>query len=258
MTLFLHGLNRRGACWAPLLHAPVWGPSVTPDHPGHGAGARLSRYKVLDYLPAVLAQVDARPGAILFGHSLGAMLALAAAAERPESVRAIVLEDPPFQTMGRRLPGTDLHTYFQALVKAAGHAWPLGEAVKHIGALTFQAKGETRRVREVRDATQLRLMAAFLRQVDRRAVEEVLDGNWLEGYDEGELAGRVRCPVLLFQSDPAAGGMLTDEDAERMAASGADVTLVKLPGVGHQAHWQAPELLLRHGLAFVTALESSR
>lgn len=254
MTLFLHGLNRCGDCWAPLLHAGHWGQVIAPDHPGHGASPRLERYKVLDYLGSVLRHVDAHPGAVIFGHSLGAMLALAAAAERPGQVRAVILEDPPFQTMGDRLPGTGLHSYFEALITMAGHQLPLPAAVARLGALTFRANGSLRQIKDVRDASQLRLMAAFLRHVDPRAVEAVLDGRWLEGYDERMLMRRVHCPVLLFQSDPAAGGMLTDDDAAALVASGADVTHVRLNGIGHQSHWQNPALVMNHALAFVTSL----
>ena len=255
MVLFLHGLNRGGACWAPLVRAADWGGVIAPDHPGHGSGERLARYRVLDYLPSVLRHVEAHPGCVVFGHSLGAMLALAAAAERPAHVKAVILEDPPFHTMGRRLPGTDLHSYFEALITMASHGLPLPEAARRIGALEFRAGQATRRIRDVRDATQLRLMAAFLRHVDPRAVEAVLDGGWLDGYDEQVLMRRVRCPVLLFQSDPASGGMLTDEDAAALVANGADITHVRLAGAGHQSHWQNPALVVNHALAFVTSLE---
>jgi pimeloyl-ACP methyl ester carboxylesterase len=254
MVLFLHGLNRCGACWNPIRAAAAWDGALTPDHPGHGVGPRLGRYRVVDYLPSVRHQVRENRGAILFGHSLGAMLALAAAAEEPDHVRGIILEDPPFHTMGRRLPGTELHTYFEALLPHAGHGLPQGEAARRLGESEFGLPGKRRRIGEVRDASALRLMAAFLDRVDRRAIEAVMDGRWLEGYDEGDAIRRVRCPVLVLQSDPSAGGMLTDEDARAMAGSGSDVTLVRLAGVGHQAHWQDPVRVAYHALAFVTAL----
>jgi pimeloyl-ACP methyl ester carboxylesterase len=254
MVLFLHGLNRCGRCWSPVLPLADWGHALTPDHPGHGNGPRLERYKVLDYLPSVLQHIDAHPNCVIWGHSLGAMLALAAAAQRPSTVRAIILEDPPFQTMGTRLPGTDLHSYFEALITMTSHGLPIPAAVERLGSLEFRANGATKRIRDVRDATQLRLMAAFLRHVDPLCVKAVLDGRWLDSYDEIAYAQQVRCPVLLFQSDPTAGGMLIDEDVQALTAAGMDVTNVRLSGIGHQAHWQNPALLVNHVIAFLNSL----
>lgn len=257
MVLFFHGLNRRGLCWSPVWPLADWGTAVAPDHPGHGDGPRLGRYQVLDYLPSVIAQVEAHPGAVIWGHSLGAMLALAAAAERPALVRAVIVEDPPFHTMGTRLPGTDLHSYFEALVTMAGHGLPVAAAVERLGSLEFRAGGAVKRIRDVRDATQLRLMASFLRHVDPACVRAVLDGRWLDGYDEAEYARGVRCPVLLFQADAAAGGMLVDDDVARLQGALPDLTVVRLSGIGHQAHWQNPPLVANHALAFITSLEDS-
>jgi len=255
MLVFFHGLNRGGTCWNPVRVRLGGRACVTPDHPGHGAAPRQESYRVMDYLPAARRHARQHSGAVLFGHSLGAMLALAAAAEEPAHVRGIILEDPPFQTMGTRLPGTELHTYFSALRPFAGHTLALPAAVRALGAAEFGLPGARRTIGQVRDASALRLMAAFLRNVDGRALDAVMDGRWLDGYEERALMARVQCPVLLLQADAAAGGMLTDDDASALAAGGADVTLVKLAGVGHQAHWQATGQVMHHAEAFLAGLD---
>ena len=67
------------------------------DHRGHGGSGRApGQYRVVDHVEDALTVLNwlGRP-AVLFGHSLGALVAAAAAAARPELVRAVVLEDPP-------------------------------------------------------------------------------------------------------------------------------------------------------------------
>jgi pimeloyl-ACP methyl ester carboxylesterase len=67
---------------------------VVPDLPGHGRSALLPDARDVDALAeAVLAQVDAEAirGAVWIGHSLGGVVALRAAALRPEVARGLVL-----------------------------------------------------------------------------------------------------------------------------------------------------------------------
>jgi pimeloyl-ACP methyl ester carboxylesterase len=67
---------------------------VVPDLPGHGQSATLPEARDLDALAeAVLAQLDAEAvsGAVWIGHSLGGVVALRAAALRPETASGLVL-----------------------------------------------------------------------------------------------------------------------------------------------------------------------
>ena len=103
--VLLHGLTDSGLCWPDAVRR--WGPSYrlfAVDFRGHGTSPRFTR-----------AQLEADPGdvlladtvglvedvveltgspVVLVGHSMGAGLAGAAAALRPDLVRAAVLEEP--------------------------------------------------------------------------------------------------------------------------------------------------------------------
>jgi pimeloyl-ACP methyl ester carboxylesterase len=247
--VFLHGLLRDRTCFAPLF------PAVTPhfnvhsvDEAGHGQSPRLERYRLIDQLPGLVEFLrTVEEPAILYGHSMGAMLAAAVAAAHPELVHAVVLEDPPFHTMGRRLAGTELEAYFRAIQPYIGArvSWRELSQVK-IGGQTLGA---------IREPAQIRFMAACIMAVDPRVLEPVLSGEWLDGYDPESILSSLRCPALLFQSDPAAGGMLTGEDAAAATRLAADLTLVRLPGIGHQAHWQDAPAISRHLLAFLLSLD---
>ena len=60
-----------------------------------------------------------------------------------------------------------------------------------------------------------------------------LDQSLFDGYDEGDLLGRISCPVLLLQGDVALGGALSDVAAAQAAGRLADCAHVRVVGAGH-------------------------
>ena len=87
------------------------------DFRGHGQSDRAPSYLVADHTQDALAVFDTHveQPAMLFGHSLGALVALAVAAARPEQVRAVVLEEPPAPAFLAGLPATPYFALFRAL-----------------------------------------------------------------------------------------------------------------------------------------------
>ncbi len=74
-------------------------------------------YFVRDYAIAAGAFMESviRRPVILYGHSLGAMVAALVGSRIPRLTIAMILEDPPFHTMGNRLEGSYHHRYFASL-----------------------------------------------------------------------------------------------------------------------------------------------
>jgi pimeloyl-ACP methyl ester carboxylesterase len=215
------------------------------DFHGHGDSARWpGHYRVVDYAFATVDWLrrNGNEPIVIYGHSLGAMVAAGAAAALPDRVRAIVLEDPPFHTMGSRIEQTAWHGYFSAvyrLVQRDGFAAaPLEQQAQLLADLEVPdpITRRPRRLGEMRQASAIRFLASSLGRLDPEVLAPVVAGKWLEGYDEREIARQVICPVLLLQADPTAGGALTDEDAASFAALAAKATLVKLAGAGHNMH----------------------
>ncbi|MCX6858564.1 MAG: alpha/beta fold hydrolase [Verrucomicrobia bacterium] len=135
--LLLHGVTRCGGDWEPLLPAPTAGWKVfTLDQRGHGGSARAGSYLVTDYIADVVRFVRDEIAAplVILGHSLGARVAAGVAAELPQLVRGIILEDPPFHTMGNRIAGSAWQAQFIGMRDAAR----LGGSVHEItGALAY-------------------------------------------------------------------------------------------------------------------------
>ena len=258
--LLLHGVTRRWQTFLPMIPALATRWQVhAVDARGHGSSDRAAGgYAAAEYVPDVVSLVRdriARPTAI-YGHSLGAMVALAVAAELPELLRGIVLEDPPFETMGSRLASTSWLSFFRALQPLAGDRRPVAQVARELAEVQIGTPGERPvRLGDARDATSLRFTAVSAKKLDPRALDPIIEQRWLEGYDEERILRGIRCPVLMLQADSAAGGMLVDEDAERVEAAIADVTRIRFSGAGHVLHWQRTTEVLRHTLAFLESLD---
>jgi pimeloyl-ACP methyl ester carboxylesterase len=257
--VFLHGVTRCGACFTPLF--PFFGNFEVhaPDARGHGVAPRANGYRVADYVPDAIEFLDEHvlEPAVLYGHSMGAMVAAAVAARIPDRIRGLILEDPPFHTMGERLAGTPLHVYFSRLRELAGCRDPIADLARRLGELQIPSSdgASNVRMRETRDAATLRFMARCLRDLDPAVLDPVIAGQWLTGYDIGAVCSALTAPVLLLQSDPMAGGMLTMEDATRLEKAAADCARVFLAGTGHQAHWLNTPMVVRAVTAFLASLE---
>lgn len=250
--VFLHGLGRFSEDIQPLA-----GPLIARwhlmalDFRGHGQSGRVpGRYRVADYVEdasRLIQDCSARFGpVVVFGHSLGAMVALAVAAGLPSAVRGMVLEDPPFHTMGRRIAGTSWHGLFTGMRAVALKSCALEDRAAALAEIPVPspAGGGFIPLGRVRSAVAIEFGARCLAQVDPEIYDCVIDGRWLEGYEEQPLFGRVKCPALLLQADPAAGGALCDEDVARALAANPRFKLVRFAGAGHVLHWEQPGAVL--------------
>lgn len=99
-VVLLHGLTEAGTAWPDLVlrWQEQWD-IYAPDLRGHGESPRFSDGELDAAADVLLADVldvleEVGEPAVLVGHSLGALLALRAALARPQSVLALVLEDP--------------------------------------------------------------------------------------------------------------------------------------------------------------------
>ncbi|HKQ72447.1 MAG TPA: alpha/beta hydrolase [Blastocatellia bacterium] len=255
--LCLHGVTRGWQSFLPLIPALALRWQVFAlDHRGHGKSGRAKGYFAIDYAPDALSflQDEIRRPAVVYGHSLGAMVAAAVAAEAPDLVRAVILEDPPFDTMGANIESYPLYPYFVALESLASNGMSLPQLVEKLGAIEINTPNGKTAFRNVRDASALRFAAKCLQQLDPAVMSPIVQSQWLKGYDLRSIAGRIKSPTLVMQADANTGGMLTDGDADLLERTMADVTRVRIGGVGHQIHTAAPDAALRIALGFLESL----
>ena len=250
-VLFLHGVLRNWRTFYPLLtELDDKARLAALDFRGHGGSDPAPEaYFVRDYVEDALKALEhvSNHRNIVYGHSLGAMVALATAAEAPGLVDAVILEDPPFSTMGARLPELPLHRFFVGVQDCLQRSISPDSLFHNFSEMIVDedADGNPVRVKDQRDETARRFSAESMARIDPEVLEPIVAGAWLDGYDFQALARRVYCPVVLFQADAAAGGMLTDADAKSLRKIwGARCECVTLEGVGHTIHWAQPEFLV--------------
>lgn len=98
VVLLLHGLTSSGASWRHV--APALGEGfrvIAPDARGHGDSEWTQDYSfelMADDVAGLLEQLGIL-GAIVVGHSMGAVTAYALAARQPDLIRLLVLEEMP-------------------------------------------------------------------------------------------------------------------------------------------------------------------
>ncbi|MGN6701245.1 MAG: alpha/beta fold hydrolase [Thermomicrobiales bacterium] len=232
--VLLHGLSARWQTWLAVM------PTLTlrwrlyaPDLRGFGRSSRApGAYRALDYatdIAAFLREIVGRPAALV-AHSLGAVVALVVAADAPELVRALVLEEPPLgiftdESMRERREyeayrrQRDLALRNPSLEEAAA---VLGQALPTL------------------NAVEQRFRAAALLQRDPETVTFVLEDRAKEGLDLERRLPRITCPALLVQGDATLGSALDDAHADRALALLPHATRIKVSTAGHFIHDAAP------------------
>ncbi len=258
--LMLHGVGRAGrtfSSYATLFPNRFRVRAI--DFRGHGKSGRAGdRYRVVDYVEDAIAAVEAigKPTA-LYGHSLGALVAVAVAAARPKLVTGVVLEDPPSPGYWHQLENTNYFPTFQAMYEWAGRALtPLGEVARGFGESPLKTfpDGRVLRIKDVRDGVSIRFTAGCLRDLDREVMATILSGRWPEKYQFDELLRNIVCPVLIMRGDVAKGGMLPQPDAAEFVTLLQDGICVEFPTAGHLLHWQVRSEAAMQASAFLESL----
>jgi pimeloyl-ACP methyl ester carboxylesterase len=228
-VVLLHGFSDDADCWIPLLPEFAGlgglGGVLAVDARGHGAsplpaGPVGPAPQAADTAAVLEALRLARP-VVLIGHSMGAVTAAHLAAERPDLVAALVLEDPPphayddghprgmpdWLAAARALPEPAL----VAACRQENPDWP-----------------EAERVPWARAKIRLNPEYCYRETVPAPPLSATLSA--------------VTCPVLLLHGAPARGGMNSAQDVAAMReACAGPFTSVAFDQAGHTPRREARE-----------------
>jgi pimeloyl-ACP methyl ester carboxylesterase len=217
--VFVHGAGMDHTVWSlPARHFAHAGRAVlAPDLPGHGrsGGAALADIGAMaDWLIACLDGLEVARAALV-GHSMGALIALEAAARRPERVARLALfGGAPRMPVHPSLLGAarDDPARAHAMIAGWGHG-RRGRIGGHPGPGLW-ARGGT-----------VTLLA--------RAGAGVLAGDLAacNGYDGAAAAAKVRCPTLVVIG--AEDRMTPPREGRALVAAIAGARLVEVPRAGH-------------------------
>lgn len=239
--VLVHGFSDNGLCWGPVARELEKDYDVImPDMRGHGLSARVRPDESVDIAADLAALIRAlgldRP--VVCGHSMGAMVTYQIGMRFPELARALVLEDPPFW-LSRPVPPPD----------SSGENPILTWARSLPGRSYDELLAEYTASHPTWPEFLVRAMVDSKKQLDPNIAEVMtarmhLDaGGWLKGLPT------IPHPILMLTGDPALGGIVTAEAAERACALHPNLTVVNVPAVGHLIRFDAP-------VAFMGALRA--
>src|SRR5215470_7808061 len=226
LLVLLHGLGATGDVWdrwRPLLAQRWPGRWLAPDLPGHGGSPPLAAYTFDGLAAAVAGAVGPGAPIVVLGHSLGGVVGLALASGRFGVPVAAVTG------LGIKVvwTGEDLDR-----AQAAARRPPAWFASREEAAARYLRVSGLAGLLPATDPA----VDAGLREQDGRWQLALDPGAFTAGApDMGQLLARSQAPVTLARGehDP----MNTDEQLARLGA-----TAVTLPGLGHNAHAESPEL----------------
>jgi pimeloyl-ACP methyl ester carboxylesterase len=246
--LLLHGTTRDSSSFSVLF------PDLLPrfhifalDLRGHGGSGRVKDgYSVLemgeDVREFVGTQIPA-PAAI-FGHSLGAMVGMCAAADHA-NVSALIVGDAMITPSNLSAIYDSIFSQFYQLLLAC-HS--VEELARGIGRIQVHLPGirELIHLDEIPGNTHNNLLAwartAIRTDPDclRMTVDRTAHADW----NPEKILPRITCPVLLLQANPEFDALLSDHDLALAMRLLPRASHVKFPLLGHALFLQQAKPVL--------------
>ncbi|MEE8338129.1 MAG: alpha/beta hydrolase [Dehalococcoidia bacterium] len=217
-------------------HSPVWD-GVVPllsgfrvaalDLRGHGRSERNGAYQPDDYVSDVERLVEAldAPSTAIVGHSMGSLVAMRYAGQRPGSVWAAAFVD-----IDARPPDSQVETLNTAGARP-GRAFDSAEARARIERLRPGASDEL--IERMMSASFIEQDGRFLECYDRATLAQF--AHW----DNRELLKAIDVPALVMRgSDSTVSGA---QATEEMVAALPDGRFHELSGASHMLHVERPD-----------------
>lgn len=255
------------------------------DYHGHGKTKspveRLNANDIGADLSTFIESCIGEP-AYISGNSSGGVLTAWLAANRPELVKAIVLEDPAlFSSEYPRIKETIAYKSFTTcyhFVQEGGNdfllywldsstpfikknvgfnAVPLFKSV--IRMYRNANPGEAAEIAFLPDT--LRLMIRGLDENDAHFGAHFYDGTWNVGFDHAEALQRIECPALLIHAnfeileDGTLYGAMDQAEADRVVALIPDATYLRMDAE-HVTHLDKPEQFIQNVEDFFLGTDS--
>ena len=258
------------------------------DYPGHGMTRcpddyEISAQQIGVSLAQFIEEVIGRP-VIISGNSSGGLLAVWLAANRPDLIKAAVLEDPPlFSSEYPAVKKTIAYRTFAVSDKAVRednegdylifwirnspeffktNAFPGARILLRV--LIFLSRMlHWQKTVEIPFVSELiREMVRGMDQYDPHFGQAFYDGTWNTGFSHAEALQKITCPVLLIQADTSflldgtLNGAMSQENAEFALSRLQNGRLVHIQA-RHVVHLEAPETYLKEINAFLRDIEKA-
>ncbi len=222
--VMLHGITDSGLCWPRVVGALASEyDMILPDARGHGLSDKpATGYAPSDHAADVAGLIRGlgleRP--LLIGHSMGAAVSATVAANYPDLVSGVILEDPPWRA------GADEGTPEEQAARAA--EWRLQIVSRQAAA--SPALIAQRRQEQPKWADEEFAGWIVAKQQVSPEVTQFITAARLPWRT---LCPRIVCPALLITGDVAEGAIVTPEAAAEAVAKMPKGRTVHIPGAGH-------------------------
>lgn len=242
VVLFLHGIVSCADTWNWALPELVATHRVLRlEFRGHGDSDRAEgTYGFTNCVGdaiAALEQLHAGP-AVLVGHSLGGGTAAAVAQQRPDLVRAVLLEDPAIMT--GEIPAGDaepnaLMAVFAMMRQTVPMMQASGATVEAlVGILSEGPSTDGRLMKESMQPDAIEAMARGLLRLDATVLDPVLAGVFDFVYDPH---APIPVPGIVLAGDPAMPDTIVRAPEKALLAQHSPHIEVRtLAGAGHLIH----------------------
>jgi esterase len=244
-VVLLHGLMGHAREWDPAVRELAHGHQVwVLDQRGHGLSDWADEYSRAAMAEDLIAWCEhlGLGGAVVVGHSMGAIAALLAAQRRPDLFGRLVVVDAAPKPMGGDLAG-----YLrEVLADLGGASYATVEE-----ALRDRSGGPRARPALVRHTVEEGLVRGDDGRLRWRFDGRGLAGS-LDSVGEAELWAAVEavpCPVLLLRGEHSLE--LSAGLAEEMVRRFPDARLATIPDAGHDLGVEQPERVARAVLDFL-------
>lgn len=224
--LLIHGVGSRWQPFQPIMPGlSEYFHVYAIDLRGHGkSGHTPGAYHLDDYTGDVQEFIanQVETPAVIYGHSLGALVAINLAARQPGSVRKLILGDPPLYYHNTTTRETFWQKAFQDLIDFM-LAYPNPELMRASLALNFPNMSSERREERVRS----------LETLDPDVLRAIITDELMKGISLTALASQVNCPVLLLQGEQRLGSAMREEDLTFVLTHFQDIHVLKMEMIGH-------------------------
>jgi pimeloyl-ACP methyl ester carboxylesterase len=217
------------------------------DLRGHGRSSHTpGAYHLDDYTRDVqqfiVHCVQAPPA--IYGHSLGALIAMNLAAQHPQHIRALILGDPPLYQHDTSTRNTFWHEAFIELLEFVT-AHPSSAEKDAWLKQNFPNMTPERREERIRS----------LEGFDPDVLRAVISDELVRGISFSALARRVSCPVLLLRGNEELGSALRKQDVDFALTHFPDIHLLEMKTIGHGI---IPTTLLPQMLEFIDTVTNNQ
>ncbi len=255
--LLVHGSMSRSEDWENIFpRLATRYRTVAFDLRGHGKSGRASSYSLPDFAADAVRVIRGviKGPTVVIGHSLGSLCAIAAAAEAPELVTALVLEDPPIAYTKSWKPD-QLARIRDALANATDEK-ALLRFVQGLPLASPGPRGE-RTYGETRGFYAAERVVTYYRDVDPAIAAARASGTDQAGLEAlPRWLQAIRCPVLVIAGETRLGSLLDDPSEWKLKQAVKDLTVKRFPGTGHLIHGYRPEQFLENIEPFLRRLRT--